>query len=78
MLSKATIINSSWNRQTACLFFLTFIQQQYLKKFECIFSFSFHILKALLNGCKKRWVPFGRKCYKFSSTKATFKDAKVG
>lgn len=34
-------------------------------------------IEALLNGCEKGWVPFGKSCYKFSTSTATFKDALV-
>lgn len=34
-------------------------------------------IEAFLNRCEKGWVPFGRNCYKFSSSTATFKDAMV-
>nr|XP_034318511.1 perlucin-like protein [Crassostrea gigas] len=34
-------------------------------------------IEAFLNRCEKGWVPFGRNCYKFSSSTATFKDAMI-
>lgn len=76
MLSSETLINSRWNRNTACLVFVNMYSTMFKKKLS-VYLICFFISKALVNGCEKGWVPFARNCYKFSSSKATFKDAMV-
>lgn len=79
---KCNVVLSNLNQFTLespyCMFiYFQHVLKNISKKFECIFNFSFHIFKAFLNRCEKGWVPFGRNCYKFSSSTATFKDAMV-